>query len=271
MRSSYDSTATLAGNLLDGDESVENLRHLLFEGPLEELGRRPREDDAGLVVVHLDRLDDRLNRVALAVVVVRDLLGLGQQEFVLLVVEDEHLLFPNLVDLARDEFADLLRVFAVKVGLFELQNARGEVLAQRQHRAAAERGELHLVGVFVADFVGGVDRLDLRDCDLHVGVLDGAVLDDRAVAPDLEVALLGVDDDVEVLVRFELFLQGVAEDVLQHADHGLLVDVLQLFELGKVADQIQVVHGFFVVYFFRLLSGYLKSRYSTVDLISSKG
>ena len=37
-----------------------------------------------------------------------------------------------------------------------------------------------------------------------MGVLHGSVLDDRAVAPDLEVALLGVDDHVEILIRLVL-------------------------------------------------------------------
>ena len=74
------------------------------------------------------------------------------------------------------------------------------------------------------------------------GFFDGAVFDDRAVAPDFEVALFGVDDDVEILVRLILFLQCVAENVLQHADHRTFVDVFQLFELGKVADKIEIVH-----------------------------
>ena len=77
------------------------------------------------------------------------------------------------------------------------------------------------------------------------------------------VAFLGVDDDVEILVRFILFLQRVAEDVLQHADHRRLVDVLQLFEFGKVADEIEIVHC--VLYL--IFNCYLKSSHSFVYLI----
>ena len=252
-----------ADDLLDGDQTVENLGNLLLEQPFEELVGRTREDDARLVVVHLDRLDDGLDRVALAVEVVGDLLGLREDQLVLLVVEDQHLLFPHLVDLARDDVADLLRVFFVEAGLLQIEDARGEVLAQRQHGATAERGEFDLVGVFVSNLVGGVDGLDLRDGNLCVGVFDGVVLDDRAVAPDFEVAFLGVDDDVEILVRFILFLQRVAEDVLQHADHRRLVDVLQLFEFGKVADEIEIVHC--VLYL--IFNCYLKSSHSFVYLI----
>ena len=49
--------------------------------------------------------------VALAVEVVGDLLGLGEDQLVFLVVEDQHLFLPNLVNLARDDLADLLRIF----------------------------------------------------------------------------------------------------------------------------------------------------------------
>ena len=268
--------------ILDGDQAVEDLGNLLFEQPLEELVGRARENDARLVVVHLDRLDDGLDRVALAVEVVGNLLGLGKDQLVLLVVEDEHLPLPDLIDFARHDLADLLRVLLVEAGLLQVEDARGEVLPQRQHRAAAERRELDLVGVFVADLVGRVDGLHLRHGDLHVGILHGAVLHDGPVAPDFEVALLGVDDDVEILVRFVLFLKRVAEDVLQYADHRRFVDVLQLFELGKVADQIQVVHCVLIICLciFRSFAcrpapqaagRYLKSSHSFVYLICAKG
>ena len=201
--------------------------------------------------------------VALAVEIVGYLLRLGQNQLVLLVVENQHLFFPYLINFAGDDLADLFRILLVKAGLLQIENARGEVLAQRQHGATAERGEFDLVGVFVSNLVGGVDGLDLRDGNLCVGVFDGVVLDDRAVAPDFEVAFLGVDDDVEILVRFILFLQRVAEDVLQHADHRRLVDVLQLFEFGKVADEIEIVHC--VLYL--IFNCYLKSSHSFVYLI----
>ena len=204
--------------------------------------RRARKNDAGLVVVHLDRLDDGLDGIALAVEVVGNLLRLGQNQLVLLVVENQHLFFPYLINFAGDDLADLFRILLVKAGLLQIENARGEVLAQRQHGAAAERREFDLVGVFVADLVGRVDGLDLRDGDLRIWIFDRAVFDDGAVAPDFEVALFGVDDDVEILVRLILFLQCVAENVLQHADHRTFVNVFQLFELGKVADKIEIVH-----------------------------
>ena len=210
---------------------------------------RAREDDAWIVVVHLHALDDGLDRIAFAVEVVGNLLRLGEYQLVLLVVEDQHLLLPHLIDLAGDDLADLLRVFLVEAGFFEVEDARCEVLAQRQHGPAAERFEPHLIGVLVADLVGGVDGLHLRHGDLHLRILDRTVFHHDAVAPDFEVALLGVDDHVEVVVRLVLFLECVAEDVLQYADHRALVDVFQLFELCKRADKIQVIHGPYLLFY----------------------
>jgi hypothetical protein len=36
----------------------------------------------------------------------------------------------------------------------------------------------------------------------------------------------------------------MAENILQYSYHRTLVDILKLFELRKVAYQIEVVHGF---------------------------
>ncbi len=48
-------------------------------------------------------------------------------------------------------------------------------------------------------------------------------LDDRAVAPYFEVPFLGIDDHVEVLVRFVGLDQQMTKNVLENADHRALV------------------------------------------------
>ena len=60
----------------------------------------------------------------------------------------------------------------------------------------------------------------------------------------------------------------MAENVLQYADHRRFVDVLQLFELGKVADEIEIVHCVVILF---SVSYYLKSSHSFVHLTSEKG
>ncbi len=209
-----------------------------------------RKDDAGLVIVHLHTLDDSLDRIALAIEVVGDLLRLGQREIVVVIVADQHLALPHLIDLAGDDLAHLLRILLEECGLFQIEDARCQILTQRQHGATAELGHVDLVGILVAHLVGGVDRLDLRHRNLGVGVLDRPVLDDGTVAPDLQIALLGVDDDVEILVALELLLQSVTEDILQNTDQRSIVDALQLLELSEIADKIHIIHRCFSFYIF---------------------
>ena len=232
-----------AHDLLDRNQPVVNLGNLHFEQPFEEFGRRTRKHDQRRVVAHFDAGNDRLDRISLAEKIARDLLGLGHHQFVVLVVEDQHLFFPHLINLAGDNFAHLVLVLFVQVGLLQLHDARSEVLAQRQYRTPAEVGQFDLVGNLLAHLVGRVDLAGVGQRNLLVGILHLAVLDDRAVPPDFEVAFLGVDDHVEILVGLIGLDQQVAEHVLQHTDHRALVDILKLFELRKSAYQIEVVHN----------------------------
>ena len=179
-----------------------------------------------------------------------NLLGLGQDQLVALVVEDQHLFLPYLIYLAGDDLADLLRIFFVKVGLLQIEDARSEILTQRQHGPTSERFKFDRIDVFVAHFVGRIDGLNLRYGDLHVRILHRAVLHDRTVSPDLQVALFRVDDHVEILVRLELLLKRVAENVLEDSDHRGLVDVFKLLELCEIADKIKIIHWFFILFIF---------------------
>ena len=76
---------------------------------------------------------------------------------------------------------------------------------------------------------------------MHVGVGDGAVFDDGAVAVDLEVALVGVDDDVVVLVASLCLGDDAAEALFEHAHQGGAVDVLGFLELCKGVDEFVVL------------------------------
>ena len=67
---------------------------------------------------------------------------------------------------------------------------------------------------------------------------DLLVGDDVAGTPDLEVPLLlEVDDDGEGVIGAKHLGEDIAERVLQDLDHGVLVDVLELLELGECLDE----------------------------------
>ena len=77
---------------------------------------------------------------------------------------------------------------------------------------------------------------------MQVVVVDGPVFDDCSASPDFEVALVGVDDDVEVGVGAELFDEDSAECFFEDADHCGPVDVFEFFELCESINQIVAFH-----------------------------
>ena len=84
--------AGYADDLLDRNQAVVDFGNLHLEQPLEELGSRTRQHDVGRIVLHLDAGDDRLHAFAFAEKVARNLLGLGQHQLVVVVVQYQYLL-----------------------------------------------------------------------------------------------------------------------------------------------------------------------------------
>ena len=74
--------------------------------------------------------------------------------------------------------------------------------------------------------------------DLEVGVGDFAVGDYLEILEYLDIALVGVHDDVEILVGSEHLGEYVAERLFQHGDHRGLVDVLKFLEFGETLHHV---------------------------------
>ncbi len=161
--------------------------------------------------------------------------ALGQEQLVLLVVEQQCLAAPCLIDLAADELALELLELVVDGLLLQVEYLALEGLAQVEDGAAAEFLEEDFLGVLLAHLgVGVVVGAGVAEGDLEVGVGHLAVGHYGEVLENLHVALVGVENDVEVLVGAEHFGQHVAERLLQHTDHRGLVDVFQFLELGEL-------------------------------------
>ena len=94
--------------------------------------------------------------------------------------------------------------------------------------------------------------------DLEIGVFDFAVGHYLQVLENLHVALVGVEDYIEVFVGAEHLGQHVAERFLKHADHRGLVDVFQFFKFGELLDHIRgflfFCHCYIVRCIFRISS-----------------
>ena len=215
-----------ADDLLHGDQAVVDLRNLhLEELHLEQLleegvGGAGQDDVRRRVVLHLHALDDGADGVVLLEALARDLLGLGHAELVAVLVEDEDLVLPGLVHLAGEDLAHLAGVLLEDIGLLDVHDPALQVLADVQDAAAAEGGEAELAGVGVADLVVVVTGLggDLFHGDLRGGILD--FLHHLEVLVDLAVALVHVDDHVEVVGAAVGLGELGEEHILQDTEHG---------------------------------------------------
>ena len=71
-----------------------------------------------------------------------DLLALGEVELVLLVVHEEGLALPRLVDFGADEFAHAVLVLVVERVVLEFEDFSGQCLSEGEDGAASEVGEV---------------------------------------------------------------------------------------------------------------------------------
>ena len=107
---------------LHGDESVGNLWPLLFEQALQEHRTCAAEDDFRVVVLVVHTQDDSLYGLSLAILVARNLLSLRKDKLVVLVVNEEHLSLPHLIDLSCDYLSHTVFVFVVEAVVLELEH-----------------------------------------------------------------------------------------------------------------------------------------------------
>ena len=111
---------------------------------------------------------------------------------------------------------------------------------KRQHVATSEAFELDLLREFLAHLKVVFDLERFAQRHFHVLIFNLAVFHDFAVAPDLQIPLLWVDDDVEIFIRPVFLDDHVSEDFFQNRHQGLFVDVLEFLEFCKRFQQVQL-------------------------------
>ena len=209
--------------------------HLKLEKTAHELLVGAAYGDFGVVVLVVHVGNDGAHRLALAEKVAGDAFALGQQQLVLFVVEQEGLAAPCLVHLAAHQLSLEVFEFLEDGFVLQVEDFALECLAQIEDGAAAELVEEYFLGVLLAHFrIGVVVGAGVGQGYFEVGVLHFAVGHYREVLENLHVALVGVQNHVQVLVGAEHFGEHVAEGFLQHAYHRGLVDVFQFLELGEL-------------------------------------
>ena len=129
-----------------------------------------------------------------------NLLRLGEIELVALLVEEEGFALPGLIYFSHDDFADAVLIFIIECVVLKFEDFAGEGLAESEDGATSEVGEVDFFAHVFSGFVGGIDLTCFGEADLLVVVLNFVVGNDHSVAVDFAVALVGVDDHVEVFV-----------------------------------------------------------------------
>ena len=204
----------------------------MLEEFLKELvGCSGKSDVRGGVVLHLHALDDGAEGVSLLESLSWNLLGLRQMKLIVVIVKDDDLLRPSLVDLTREYLADLVGICLEYIRLVDVHDAALKVLPDVQDSSSTERREGEFLGVDIPDLVVVITGLglDLIKSDLCVRILH--LLDHIEVLVDLAVSLVNVDDDIEIVGR-AIGLGDLGEEhVLEHTHHHRSVDVLLFLEV----------------------------------------
>ena len=150
-----------AGNAANGDQTILNLRNLGLQHALQEQRTGTRKNDAGIVVLVLYLLDDSTNGLTLVIVVGRNLLCLRQVQFITLIIDEQHLTLPHLVNLSRNYLSDLVLILIIQGVVLQFQNLRSQSLTQVQNGTTAKLLEVHLLRNFLANLVVGLNLLSL--------------------------------------------------------------------------------------------------------------
>ena len=175
-------------------------------------------------------MDDGSDGLALVIDIARYLFHLGQYELVVLVVNHEHLALPYLIYLAGDYLSYAVFIFVVKRIVLQFENLGSQSLSKIEDGAASELSKIDTLGNVLSHFVVGLYLPCLCQGNLFVVVLHLTVGHNHTVAVYLEVALVRIDNDIEVLVTAEYFGKNVSEALLKHAHQRSTVYVFRLLE-----------------------------------------
>ena len=189
-------------------------------------------------------------------------------QLVAVLVQDDDLLRPGLVDLAREDLADFVGIELEHIGLVDVHDAALEVLADVEDTAATEGGQGKLLGVDVPDLVVVVAGLllDLLEGDLRIRVLD--FFHDIEILVDFTVSLVDIDDDVEVVGGTVGLGDLGQEHVLEHTHHDRSVDVFLFLEILEGIDQRRFS---FLFHCYAVVFDYSNTMCGETVLISSCG
>ncbi len=236
--------ARLTHDAFDLYDAVVNLRHLELEQALHEDGISAADDHlrtrARLTAYFLDH---GAQHVSLAIAILIDLLFARQHEF-RFVMDDEDLAPAHLIDFADNDFPDYLRVLLEDVLLLDVANALAEGLPCSHYGAAPEVGNAYLAGYFVADVKVFIDAARIGQLDLRHRILEIEVGHDFLNVQDLDVSVIGVEDDLEGIISTVALADHGAKNVLHDHLQHVAFDALLAGDLRERRYENRALHMF---------------------------
>ena len=222
-----------ASNTTDSDQALCNLRNFSLQQTLQESRSCTAQDNLRIIVIIINAVDDCTNGLALTIHIARNLLCLRQDKFIVLIVYDKYLTLPNLVNFTRNDLSYTILVLIEKRIVFQLKNLRSQSLAKSQDSTATKLIEINLLTYILTYLVVRLNLARLSKCYFLIFVLYFAVSNNNTIAIDLEIALVRVNDNIEILITTENLSKNVAETFLQHTYQCSTVDILGFFKLAE--------------------------------------
>ena len=100
-------------NALHGNQPVGNLGNLGLKQTLQEHGTGTAQDNLRVVVLVVHLMNHGTDGLTLVILVVGNLLTLGQDKFVVLIVYKQHLALPHLINLTRDNLSHAILILII--------------------------------------------------------------------------------------------------------------------------------------------------------------
>ena len=141
-------------------------------------------------------------------------------------MDDQHFPSANLIDFPDDDFADEVGIPLVDILLFDVPDTLAERLPGGHHGAPAEILHVKFLAHFVSDLKVRVDLDGVFPFDLRDRIFKIQVGDNFPDVKDLDVAMIGVQDDLKGLIRSVAFLDHGTKDILHDQLKQIALDAL---------------------------------------------
>src|SRR5690606_35981033 len=232
----------LTNDALDLHDSIVDLGHLELEEPLHEDGVGTADDHLWVCAgIAPDLLHHGTQHVALSITILENLFASGQHQLGF-VVDDEHLASARLIHFAHHDLADKLGVILVDVFLLDVADTLTERLSGRHHGAPAEVDDAHFAGYFVANLEVLIHLFCIVQLDLGNRILEIEVGHYFPNVNDLDVAVVGIEDDLKGVVCPVRLTNHGPIDVLDDQRQRIAIDAFLACNLRKRRNKCRALH-----------------------------